>query len=368
MRKYITAVLFQIFLALNIFAIDNLVITESQVAYQKAITDFENQRYGNALKNCEDAIYLRKTQIESQIKTLQNSLIPNQVRKAGDKITDIIPVLQERGETESIKIINYYLKRKQENYFNNSISKMLDYLNSIDEFPEVQKLMGDIYKIEGEYKFAEEYYLKALENVSVLDIPDEKYEILYLLSDISRLNKNYSQMEERLLNILANDPYFNNKYFKNSMKKTINSQKNNNNSSAIDKFFELYRADEYYSLKAYILLAEYYDSLSEYDKALELASLAVITSFTKMYNVVLSRNSNYVYEGVSSLLKEISFYDDIVAWTSENNVWYAYSLIGDICAKMDNKSFARDIYRVLANYSPNIYWINNAIIKLDALY
>jgi len=175
-------------------------------------------------------------------------------------------------------------------------------------------------------------------------------------------------MEERLLNILANDKYFNNKYFKNSMKKTINSQKNNNNSSAMDKFFELYRADEYYSLKAYILLAEYYNSLEEYDKALELSGLAVITSFTKMYNVVLTRNSNYEYDGVASLLKEISFYDDIVAWSSDNNVWYAYTLIGDICAKMENKSFARDIYRVLANYSPNIYWINNAIIKLDALY
>lgn len=367
MKKLLICVFASLFFCLNLFSIENFVITESQIAYQKALQDYQNQNYGNALKNCEDAIYLRKTQIEKQIDILQQALIPAQVRKVGDDITKILPILDSRGEKEAIKIINYYLKRQGNEYFENSIDKLLKYLKSIDEYPEVQKLMGDIYKIEGEYDFAEEYYKRALENVDVLDIPDEKFEILYLLSDISKLENNYDLMEKRLLNILSSDHYFNNDYLKKSIKKTINSTKDNNNSSSIEKFFELYRADEYYSLKAYILLAEYYESQNELDKALELSSLAVITSFTKMYNVVSVRNSNFEYTDISSLIKEIAFYDDIVKWSAANDVWYAYSLLATICDKMNNKSFARDIYRLMANYSPNMYWQKNALLKLELL-
>ena len=76
---------------------------------------------------------------------------------------------------------------------------------------EVYKLIGDIYKLEGEYTFAEEYYSKALNYSSVFDIPNDKYEVLYLLAEISEINQDFERMEIRLLNILVDDPFEKNK-------------------------------------------------------------------------------------------------------------------------------------------------------------
>ena len=77
------------FLNTNIFAIENLVITESQKAYQTALEYYQTQNYGKALQYCEDAIAIRKEHITEQRAILEKALVPSQVRKVGDRISEI---------------------------------------------------------------------------------------------------------------------------------------------------------------------------------------------------------------------------------------------------------------------------------------
>lgn len=338
-------------------------IDESVEAYRMAIEAMDAQDYGKALKYSEDAILYRKQRIENQINKLKNSLSAKRVQAAGDHLDPVLNVLNNRKEYETAGIIEYYIKKKGKDYFENSVTKLLEYLEDSKDFPEAHKIIGDIYKLEGEYTFAEEYYTMALQRSDVLDIPDEKYEILYMLADISRLEGNLPQMEVRLLNILAEDKNYRDSSLKRSMKGTIASNKKD----SMEKFFNLYRADSYNCINAYNQLAEYYHNEGKLDKALDFACLAAITSFSRIIEILYSRNSVYEYENLEGFMQEASFYDDIIEWGSRNSAWKSFNILAAYSTECGYTEFSKELLKVIARFTPEVYWQRDAVLQLENL-
>lgn len=331
--------------------------------FRQAKLYYESQEYGKALRSAEDALYYRKSQIEKEKQIIINTLSSPQVKRAGDKISNIMPVLKEREEIDSVELINYYVKKKGLEYFDDSITQLQKYIAEQEFYPEAQKLIGDIYKLEGEYQFAEEYYKTALSHSDIFDIPDEKFEILYLLVDISQLQEDYDQMEIRLLNIIGTEQYQKNASLVRAIKNTLSK----NDKNVVQKFFDLYRLQNVYSLKAYTMLAEYYYSLNEYEKAFDYCSLAVLTGFTRMYEIVDKRNISFEFTGIESLLQELIYHEDIIEWGKSNNIWYSFSLLCQISDKMGYNQFAFDLLCILARSVPEKYWQQEAVLKLDEI-
>lgn len=336
-------------------------IDESVEAYRMAIEAMDAQDYGKALKYSEDAILYRKQRIENQINKLKNSLSAKRVQAAGDHLDPVLNVLNNRKEYETAGIIEYYIKKKGKDYFDNSVTKLLEYLEDSKDFPEAHKIIGDIYKLEGEYTYAEEYYMLALQRSDVLDIPDEKYEILYMLAEISRLENDLPKMETRLLNILAEDKNFRDSALKRSMKGTIAANKKD----SMEKFFNLYRADSYNCIDAYNQLAEYYHNAEKLDKALDFACLAAITSFTRIIDILYSRNSVYEYENLEGFMQEASLYDDIVEWASRNSAWKSFNILASYSTESGYTNFSQALLRVIARYTPEVYWQRDAVLQLE---
>ena len=348
----------------NLFCADNKQKTdESIVAYRNAIEAMDAQDYGKALKYSEDAILYRKQHIEKQINTVKNSLSAKRVQAAGDRFDPVLNVLQNRKEYETANIINYYLKKKGKDYFEDSITNLLAYMENSKAFPEAHKIIGDIYKLEGEYQFAQEYYLMALDKADVLDIPDEKYEILYMLADISRLEGDLPKMEVRLLNILAEDYNYRDTALIRSMLGTISANKND----SMEKFFNLYRADSYNSINAYNQLAEYYHSAGESQKALEFAALSSITSFSRIIDICYSRNSTYEYSDLASFYQEASYYDDVIEWGNKTSAWKSFNILARYSNEAGYNNFARELLRVIARNSPEVYWQRDAVLQLSTV-
>ncbi len=348
-----------IFCCLSVFAQNNI-SSKSIISFRNAQAAYENKEYGKALKYAEDAILYKKEQVKADYEAISTSIAAREVKKAGDEITSIIPVLKERDEYDVINLINKY---NSKGIFDNSISKVLEYIKNQEEYPEAQKLIGDIYKIEGEYNFAEQYYLKALENASVLDIPNERYEIIYMLADLSRLSKDYDTMEIRLLNIIGKEENQTNMTIAHSMKNTVSK----NNADAIEKFFTMYRAQDYFALRAFYELADYYLSINELDKAFNYSALAVITGFTKVYNVLSKRDIDFEYKNLSDFLDIIPYHNDIVSWGSDNDVWRSFNLFCEICSRSGYDKFSYELLSILAFHSPQKYWQQDAVLKLDKL-
>ncbi|MCQ2584312.1 MAG: hypothetical protein MJ185_01875 [Treponema sp.] len=328
--------------------------------YADAVDAFESGNYGRALKLCEDAVLSRKQKMSGEIKLLKDACQPQEVSRVGDKISEVLPALLSRDEYEAVKLIQSYLNKKGEDYFENSVNKLFSYLESILVFPEAQKLMGDIYKIEGEYDFAEMYYKEALKNAEVLDIPDEKYDILYLLAEISYLKGENDQREARLLSVLSEDKVLKDRALVNSMTRCIRQNKKD----SVQKFFNLYRADSFYMMKAYSQLSEYYLSEKHPDKALEFVSLEVITGFTKILGVIQKRDISYEYEGLESFLFQCSLYPDLVQWGTENGLWKGFYNLAVISQKNDCYLFADSLIKILAEYLPEEYYRKAAVLLI----
>lgn len=360
MKKQVLCILSVLFISFGIFSQTNLKEDSTQ-NYRIALEHFENQNYGEALKYSEFAILYRKQLIEKQIESLKTSLTSRQVQSAGDEIDSILEILIKRKENVSVNIINFYLKKKGLDYFENSMQNLLTYLNESMLFPEAQKLIGDIYRLEGEYDFAEEYYLLALENADVLDIPDEKYEILYLLAQISRQEKDFDKMEVRLLNILVDDYNYLNKNFTSSMLNTIKSSKK----GVMEKYFSLYRSDSYVFIDAYNQLAEYYFEKDEIEKALEFACLSAITSFSKMSEILEQRDVDFEYTTFSKFLQEVSFYDDIVEWGKTSKAWQSFNILAKYAKTAGYETFAKELLVSLVQFSPEKYWQKDAVLLLE---
>lgn len=359
MKKYLFLIISFIFcFTLYSQALDS---DKSVKAYRQALLSYDSMDYGKALKFSEDAILYRRQYIENEIAILKNSLSAKRVQVAGDNIESILQIFEQRNENSCINIINYYLKIKGKDYFENSMQKLLKYLEESMVYPEAHKLIGDIYKLEGEYDFAEEYYQLALKNADVLDIPDEKYDILYMLAEISRLKNNYDLMEVRLLNIFVNDKAFQDQALNKAMLHTITSDKKN----SMEKFFNLYRANSYLSIDAYNQLAEYYYSKDNLEKALNFAALSTITSFTKINDIIESRNSDYQYENLSIFFQEAAFYDDIVKWGNETKAWSSFNILAKYCKESGYNNFARELLKVLVQFSPEKYWQKDAVLLLE---
>lgn len=360
--KKISLLLFISFFCYGLFAADKQFVTDESVkSYRLAIEALDNLDYGKALKYSEEAILYRKQHIEKQINTLKNSLSAKRVQAAGDHITSVLTVLENRKEYETANIINYYVKKKGNAYFENSIAQLLEYLENSKDFPEAHKIIGDIYKMEGEYQFAEEYYLMALDKADVLDIPDEKYDILYMLAEISRLQNDLPKMETRLLNILAEDENFKDSALKRSMKGTISANKKD----SMEKFFLLYRADSYNCINAYNQLAEYYHDAGRLDKALDFSAIAAITSFTRIIEIISSRNSSFEYENLENFLQEASLYDDIIEWGSRNSAWKSFNILAAYSTESGYNNFSTALLRVIARYTPETYWQRDAVLQLE---
>ena len=331
--------------------------------YQDALTYFDLKEYGKALSLSEEAVVQRKDFVQDEIKKLNDAIEPKEVQKVGTKISEIKKILEKREEWIALKIIENYMNRKGDDFFQNDINKMISYMESIKVFPEAQKLIGDIYKIEGEYSFAEYYYNEALKSSNVLDIPDQRYEILYLLAELCELQNDEDGREKRLLGILNEDNKYTDKSFVNAMLRTIRQDKED----SMEKFFKLYRAENYYMMNAYSLLADFYSDKGDKEKALGFYAIAVITGFTKVYSVVQKRNINFEYEGVSSVLFEASHYDDIVKWGTDNSIRNSSFNFTEACMKDEDYIFSNKMLKVLAEYCPEEYYRKAAVLMLDKL-
>ena len=160
---------------------------------------------------------------------------------------------------------------------------------------------------------------------------------------------------------LGND--YKNETLLDAMMNTIKSPK----PDCMDKFFSLYRADNYRLLKAYYELAEYYSSAGEKQKTLKTAALCALTGFSRIYSIVLTRNPEFIFTGLASLLKEASTYTDIVDWGVDNNVWKGFNFFAEECFRNECSVFAVKLYSVLKDCSPENYWKAEAAIRLDAI-
>ena len=330
---------------------------------KQAQNAYDSAEYGNAIKFAENAKEKKKQVAEWESFILDQTQKNYQVRKAGDFFDDILPVLKNKNYDDAVNIINKNISSYGSNFFHNKFSELCKWVDNDYIYPEADYLIGKIYKLEGETDLAYKYLTDAYNNLNRLDVPDVKYDILYEMAEISEMKDDIVNFEQKLLAVLMDDRLYTDDGFMNALVRLVNQNKND----SVQKFFLLYRSENDISIKALLLLNEYYSSLGYNEKALRCAALGCIAAVTKIEETLKDRLIDYSYEGFSDLLTKAALYNDIVIWGNENYVWklfYNFAITSSLCG---NDTFAKVLLDVLSNYEPEYYWRKKASTKLSSL-
>ena len=171
---------------------------------------FNENDYGRALSLVEKSKFSRKQKVNWKNWNLDNVKKYREIQRSGDLLSDIIEVLKKRENKVCLEIVNEEIDKYGISFFDNSFSKLTEFVSTTVAYPEADFLVGKIYRLEGETELALKNYNSAYENKFFLDVPEMQYDILYELADLyysikSILNLVYWQFLKimKIIQILA---------------------------------------------------------------------------------------------------------------------------------------------------------------------
>lgn len=320
----------------------------------KARSLFKNGEYGSALRLSNEAKEKRKEILQNERKLLLQAFknVSYNFEKLG--ISELENKLLKKNENASLCILREYLEKYGADKFENSPTALLDFITSLEAFPEADFLIGEIYKIEGEYQLASVFYLEAYKNAEYLDIPSELYDILYALADTALLMEDYENYEKYLLLVVEMGESYKDKALVKAMRRSLK----NGRTGCLEKFFSLYRSHDFRQIRAFCELASYYGSKGEGNRELCMVSLAAVASFTRIYEIIDERSVSKTHGGFESVLCSSKDYPDVIDWGSDNGLWKSFHLFALSCLKNKAETFTigKEMIEILSKSSPVAHW------------
>lgn len=322
--------------------------------FNQAEERFEDDDFGEAYKLAQKALDERRHEVKWVLSVLNNSLKPYEVHKVGDSFNSVLEVLKKREDFAAVSIIENFEEKKGKAFFKDSVKNLQEYIAKNYEYPEAYFLLAKIYRIEGEYNISEGYLKRAYDNSALLEIPNQKYDILYEQAALAKIqNKNY---EDYLQLIVANDSF----YFDNTLKTSILRSIKSTKKDSAEHFFMLYRVDSPFSVKAYYELSLLYEKNKKMQDSLVMNLLCNLSSFTHINTILEDRNPLYSYTTLNAFFDECSRWSDVCAWCIENNFWASLCRSTQLCKDSSANAFAEQLLEELIANCPEEYWRKEA--------
>ncbi len=370
LRYIVCAVLFSVFLA-PAFSLSFGKIKGDDYWYvlKQAENSFAANDYGRALALAEEAKEKKQQVAEWEDRALDETQRSTKVRKVGDYIDDLLPVLKEKKYDNAVYVIESKLKLYGKDFFHGRFSELQAWVEKDYLYPEADFLIGKIYKLEGEFELSGEYLGRAYDNIGRLDIKEVKYDILYELADLADYREDGPEYEKMLLAVLADDKLYKDEGFMRALVRLINRGKVDDKdgpAKAVEKFFLLYRSDNDISIQALEKLSTYYGGIGKNEKALSCAALGAVAAVTKIEDILKDRLIDYSYTTFVDLLDKASKYSDIIDWGNDNNIWELFYCLAKISRNYGQVQFADALFTILATYEPEDYWKLRASSEIAA--
>lgn len=334
---------------------------EAWRSLKKAQNALERNDFGAAVQFAEQGKNIRKQDAQWQTYVLENTLKKAKIRHAGDSLERVVPVIEELELFEAAEIVRFYLEKFGAVFFNGSYSRLMRFVSEYAQYPEADYILGKVYQLEGEYSIALQYMKNAYDYSANLDVPMEKYDLLYDLAQLSLDLGDEENYEKFLLVIVSDDPRYKEAGYVSSLLRTVSAD----TPSSVEKFFLLYRCENDVVLRAFIELGMFYMNAGETEKALKCMSFASVIAVTKIESVLKQRLNGFEYDSFESLLASCGRYSDIAEWGSKNRVWELFFDFSQAAAKAGKNVFARELLEILARSEPEEYWRQCAARALE---
>jgi tetratricopeptide (TPR) repeat protein len=320
---------------------------------------FRNGAYGNALIAFQDARTQRRDMYTRMEQNMIILLSLPEVRRFRDALDLIEIYIEERGQINARQALDELYYRVPKASLGNSARNALTRLSRLKDYPEAEYWIGETYRAEGELEIALRQYERAYNQRELLETPGFEIELLYKMADIHRIRQEYTQMEEKLLEILKEDTLWtgNNTFIRTAMTRTLEND-------GIDRFLTLYRYNNPRMLRAHQLLGYYYYATSRHVHAVEhLLFVFLIQNSIVMDEIIRSR-FDFAYTTLDDLLAEAAARPALSAYFEETEYYKTMYYLGTAFLGYGKPVPAGDFWNALSRQTNAGEWRNRALSQL----
>lgn len=297
--------------------------------------------FGSALVHFDNAISLRRDSFTAALVRLDQALDTKAAKAGEDSIARVLaafaaedfiqrdyinlaagqlasskPLLEAlRKERLSdshrafIDVLLSVLEYRPMQVLGDSIAGLRTHVQLLSKYPEAELWKGKVFFLEGELPIAETQYRRAYDMSPSLEIPEERFTILYAMAALYDAGSNFVAWENIMKSIVAGNDEVIDPYLRDAMMATLLDQ-------GFDRFMTLYRLQPSYSLEANAALGSYYLERGRAAASMH-AAIAVNMTLTQAISMLVRKDSDYVWKGLDDFMERSRRDSGVVAYLSE---------------------------------------------------
>ncbi len=208
--------------------------------------------------------------------------------------------------------------------------------------PEADAALADIYRAEGEFQLAERHYLRAYNLRNALVVPAQKYEILLRWAGLYEDQERYSQMESKLLLVIADDRW------SQSEQLAIQVERNYVD-KGLDHVLGLYRFDSGFATAAHSRLGWFYYRTGRYPQAVRHLLYAVILQVSEGAEFLKQRDPDTVITSLSGFFDASASDRGLRSWLDASSLQQDLYYLSAAAWELGHPTRARDVWKILSS-------------------
>jgi tetratricopeptide (TPR) repeat protein len=337
---------------------------------------YENKNFGVALMDFDNAISERRNAFSNAASRLGKAMESDAGKAGNDSIRKTLAAFAEEdflvrdydrfvaayGATSTalfkalrkerlsenhrafIEVLLMVLEYRSLDSLDDSISSLRTEVSLLSRYPEAEYWKGKVFFVEGELAVADTQYRRAFDMRASLEIPEERYTILYSMAEIYQARSDFIAWENIMKSILnGGEPGTEAKdagidpYLRDAMMSTLQD-------SGFDRFMTLYRLEPSNTLAANAALAKYYLERGRAAAALH-AAIAANMSFTRILSMIEAKDREYTWKGLDDFLAKLSSRKDIASYLQGSDIPELMLVLADSLYIAGSRKHAAELWR-----------------------
>ncbi|MBA7530696.1 hypothetical protein ES705_22906 [subsurface metagenome] len=212
-------------------------------------------------------------------------------------------------------------------------------------YPQAEVAIGDIFFNGQEYSLAEEFYKKAYEHRQAFLTQQEKYGVLLKLALLYENMSAYKQMEDQLLEIIRDDPYFSDKAYSRYRIFLSDLFKKD----GLDQMLRYYRIDIIFSQEAHSRLSYFYYRTGNNSKSILHALYAINAVLSRAIEEIRKEDPEYQFTSIGKLLLLAPERDNILRLFYGSDIFRTLYYLAGASFVAGFKTRAWQVWRLIAD-------------------
>ena len=313
---------------------------------------FRSGSYGDALMAFEDARRGRFNQFSRAEENFIRLLSKPDVRRFGDSLEFVENYIADNREQEAAMALAELYHRLPKDSLKGSVKRALEEMDRLKAYPEAEFWIAEAYRAEGELALAFRQYEKAWEGRALLETPEFDVEILYQITNIHRLRREYQEMEKRATEIIeGNGPSGvprdslwtggSSNQIRAAMMRILENE-------GVGRFLTLYRHNNTVTEKAHRLLGFFYYASNRYLPAAEHLMFAFLIQNTVLLEDVLRREYDYTFTTLEDLVVFASRKPELETFLEETEYYRTIHYLASALYATGKTRPSRELWSFLA--------------------